>query len=261
MVEVRLRTWSEAAITASVLHYPLSHTQTDSDSALHSRHLLSCRYLSSRLRAFVSQLLSPLPSSSRPAMPPTANPSSDAAVSAVPPSLTPLTDPDDPLLSTLTALFTSTAPAVRLQAELEFVSLLANPFYLHHLAAHAYLSQPSFLCYLSYLLHCYSRPPLLELLPFPHALHTLRLLVDSSEFRRECGRREYVELLHGQQFWHWRSFRYGRYREELERREKEHSHTDGSKGTEAAAAVDAGKGGAAVEPGEPQQLAVKMEDG
>jgi len=190
-------------------------------------------------------------------MPSSATSSSDAAATAVPPHLTPITDAADPSLAALTALFNSTAPPVRLQAELEFLSLLANPFYLHHLAAHSYLSQPHFLTYLAYLLHSYSAPPLLELLPFPHSLHNLRLLVGSSEFRRECGRREYVELLHAQQFWHWRSFRYGRYREDMEKREKEGRLTDGLKGAGETARSEAAGETAEVR----QQQAVKMEDG
>ena len=198
------------------------------------------------------------------------NPSTEPANTAsVPPSLSPITDPSDPSLPTLTALFTSTSPPVRLQLELEFLALLANPFYLHHLAAHSYLGQPAFLTYLAYLLRSYSAPPLVELLPFPHALNNLRLLVESSEFRRQCGRREYVELLHAQQFWHWRSFRYGRYREDMERKEKEGRHTDGIKAAaEAAAAAgqstEAVKTDLVADPGEPkqqqQQQPVKMEE-
>ena len=188
--------------------------------------------------------------------------SPDAA--ALPSNLTPITDASDPALPTLAALFSSTSPPLRLQAELEFLSLLANPFYLHHLAAHSYLAQPSFLAYLSYLLHFYSQPPLLQLLPTPHSLATLRLLVSSAEFRRECARREYAELLHAQQFWHWRSFRYGRYREDMERREKEGRHTDGLKGAQVERQAEAGQGGsrdAGEAAAQPAQQAIKMEDG
>ena len=191
--------------------------------------------------------------------------SSDASPPAgLPSNLTPITDPTDPALATLAALFSSTSPPLRLQAELEFVSLLANPFYLHHLAAHSYLAQPSFLTYLAYLLRSYSAPPLLQLLPTPHSLATLRLLVGSAEFRRECGRREYVELLHAQQFWHWRSFRYGRYREDMERREKEGRHTDGLKGAQADGQTGAGHGDtgdSGDSASQPAQQAMKMEDG
>ena len=187
------------------------------------------------------------------------HPSSDSATTAaVPAHLAPITDPSDPSLPTLTSLFNSTSPPVRLQAELEFVSLLANPFYLHHLASQHYLSQPTFLTYLAYLLSTYSQPQLLELLPFPHALNSLRMLVESAEFRRSCGRRDYVELLHAQQFWHWRSFRYGRYREDMERREKEGRHADGLK----AAGEAQEKDDAAADSGEArqqQQATLKME--
>ena len=181
---------------------------------------------------------------------------------AVPPSLAPISDCHDPSLPALSALLASTSPPLRLQAELEFLSLLANPFYLHHLAAQSYLSQPSFLTYLSSLLHSYSAPPLLRLLPFPHCLSTLRLLLSSADFRRECGRREYVELMHAQQFWHWRSFRYARYREELERRERQQGrHTDERATTQADNTGEAREGGAVGHSVELRREAVKMEAG
>ena len=188
--------------------------------------------------------------------------SSSVAATAVPSHLTPITDPTDPSLPTLAALFSSTSPPLRLQAELEFLSLLANPFYLHHLAAQSYLHQPSFLVYLAYLLRSYSAPPLVALLPFPHSLHNLRLLVESAEFRAQCGRREYVDMLHAQQFWHWRSFRYGRYREDMENREKEGKHADDRKAQQARLdnGADDGERDAVGQSTEVRRQAVKMED-
>ena len=138
----------------------------------------------------------------------------------LPPVLTPLTSADDASLPAVSSLFASSSPPMRFQLELEFVSLLSNPFYLHHLACCGYLSSPHFLTYLRYLRHSFCSPPLLSQVSHPHALHVLRLLCTSAEFRAALLSRGYVELLHGQQFWHWRSFRYNRYRESRESRDE-----------------------------------------
>jgi mediator of RNA polymerase II transcription subunit 31 len=162
--------------------------------------------------------------------------SAAAALSAppsLPPLLTAITSDDDAALPALSALFnrgvTSPSPPMRFQLELEFVSLLSNPFYLHHLASSGYLSSPHFLTYLRYLRLSFCSPPLLSEVSHPHALHVLRLLCTSAEFRTALLSRGYVELLHGQQFWHWRSFRYNRYRESRESTESTDS-TDSTRG-------------------------------
>jgi mediator of RNA polymerase II transcription subunit 31 len=107
---------------------------------------------------------------------------------------------------------------LRFQLELEFVSLLANPHYLHHLAQAKYLEDPAFLNYISYLQY-FHQPAYLPFMQHPHALYFLDLLLLPA-FRQALLNPQYVSLLFEQQFWTWKSGRHNRQREAEQRREQ-----------------------------------------
>ena len=68
----------------------------------------------------------------------------------------------------------------RFEVECEFVSCLANPYYLQHLAAEKYLDDPRFVLYLNYLLY-WREPPYLQYLSWPGpSLRHLELLQDDT---------------------------------------------------------------------------------
>ena len=160
---------------------------------------------------------------------PSPSTSSPSSAPPLPPSLLPITSPTDPSIPALTSLLLSTTPSLRFSLELEFVSLLASPLYLHHLATSQYLQSPSFLTYLLYLRSVWTHPPYLQHVQYPHALGFLHRLCDSAAFRAALLRPDYCELLHSQQYWTWRSARYNRYRREEERK---HHLADEEKGKE-----------------------------
>lgn len=100
---------------------------------------------------------------------------------------------------------------LRFILELEFVELLASPHYLHYLAYSHYFSDASFLRYLSYLQYWHA-PTYAKHVSHPHALAMLDLLQHES-FRSALSNPQFIGMMHEQQFWHWRSFRYNRFRE------------------------------------------------
>ena len=153
------------------------------------------------------------------------SPSSSSSASLAP-GLLPVASASEAAFPALSFLFQCASPPVRLEMELEFVSLLSNPFYLHHLATSGFLSSQSFLTYLRYLRSTYTRAPYALLVQHPHALHFLHRLCDSAAFRAALQRRDYAELLHTQQYWTWRSHRYNRYRQHMEAKEKEKERSD-----------------------------------
>lgn len=96
---------------------------------------------------------------------------------------------------------------LRFILELEFVEMLASPHYLHFLAQSRYLSNPSFLNYLAYLQY-WHEPAYLPFIAHPHCLYFLDLLHVSDAFRAACLNPAYINLIHEQTFFHWRSARY-----------------------------------------------------
>ena len=96
---------------------------------------------------------------------------------------------------------------LRFILELEFVEMLASPQYLHFLAQSRYLSQPAFLNYLAYLQYWHN-PEYLPFIAHPHALYFLDLLHVSEAFRSACLNPAFINLMHEQTFFHWRSSRY-----------------------------------------------------
>lgn len=99
---------------------------------------------------------------------------------------------------------------LRFTMELEFVELLANPYYLQSLAQNGLLNDDSPLIeYLQYLQY-WTKPEYIKYLDHPHALYFLEILLESS-FRKALLDPNYINLLHSQQYWHWRSYRYNRY--------------------------------------------------
>ncbi|GAA5999466.1 mediator complex subunit SOH1 [Rhodotorula paludigena] len=80
-----------------------------------------------------------------------------------------------------------TANRIRFETELEFVSSLANPFYLQSLAQQGLFDSEPFLNYLTYLLY-FREPRYARFLQYPQCLHHLSLLTApgaaGSSFRR-----------------------------------------------------------------------------
>ena len=93
-------------------------------------------------------------------------------------------------------------PALRAQAELEFVQALANPEYLHYLAQHRYFDDPAFISYLEYLRYWREHPYCLYV-AFPHCLRMLELLQTAS-FVDALKRADFKDHLFNQQHWHWK---------------------------------------------------------
>jgi len=80
-----------------------------------------------------------------------------------------------------------TSPPTRFELELEFVSMLASPPYLSHLAGNKTLQQPEFVNYLSYLLY-WTRDPYVQYLSFPGPTLRILELLQEESFRRDVLR-------------------------------------------------------------------------
>ncbi|GAA5974447.1 hypothetical protein JCM11641_003220 [Rhodosporidiobolus odoratus] len=100
---------------------------------------------------------------------------------------------------------------VRFETELEFVSCLANPWYLQSLAQQNLLTSEPFLNYLNYLLY-FTSPRYSRFLTYPQSLHYLRLLTAPGE-KGEAFRRMLkedgvgVQVLAGKMVGHWAGWR------------------------------------------------------
>jgi len=93
----------------------------------------------------------------------------------------------------------------RLLIELEFVQNLANPTYLHYLAANKFFEDEAFMRFLRYLQY-WKRPEYIVYLKFPHCLAFLDALVDEDEeFRKHLtlGGSVFRDFIHKQQGLHW----------------------------------------------------------
>ena len=101
-----------------------------------------------------------------------------------------------------TAPAAAAADLVRFEVELEFVQCLANPFYIHHLAAQGPMDDARFVAYLGYLHAYWSTPAYARFITFPHALEYLRLLQDPA-FRETCKSAEFCRDMQNQQWAHW----------------------------------------------------------
>eukprot|EP00455_Lapot_gusevi_P007962 TRINITY_DN13421_c0_g1_i1.p1 TRINITY_DN13421_c0_g1~~TRINITY_DN13421_c0_g1_i1.p1 ORF type:complete len:165 (-),score=10.26 TRINITY_DN13421_c0_g1_i1:60-509(-) len=114
--------------------------------------------------------------------------------------------------------FMKSEPTNRFLIELEFVELLANPHYLHHLAQKRYFEDKNFLNYIDYLQYWRSPEYVLHL-SHVQCLHFLELL-QRPEFREKLLDINYINMIHNNQFWHWRHYRANRYFEKQAREEQ-----------------------------------------
>lgn len=94
----------------------------------------------------------------------------------------------------------------RFSRDLEFLSSLANPYYLNHLAVSGVLTAPSFLRYLRYLDY-FRHPKYVKYLQYPQALHFLDLLQNEEEFRLACRDVGFVGEVMAKQIGHWATWR------------------------------------------------------
>ena len=93
----------------------------------------------------------------------------------------------------------------RFTLELEFINALANPKYLHRLAADGVLRDPAFVEYLRYLAY-WEEPAYAKFVLYPHALRFRRELL-REEFRLALENPRVSERVFAEQFEHWRTFR------------------------------------------------------
>ena len=103
---------------------------------------------------------------------------------------------------------------IRFQVELEFVQMLANPFYLQHLAQYKYFEDKSFISYLKYLLY-WKQPEYSKFIMYPNCLYYLDRLQDEG-FRSECAKAGFSQFLMDQQRRHWMYYRSNREKEAME---------------------------------------------
>lgn len=93
----------------------------------------------------------------------------------------------------------------RFSRDLEFLSALCNPFYLHQLSQQGYLDDPDFLRYLAYLDY-FRAPQYVQYLTYPQALHFLDLL-KHAEFRSAVGDTAWPHDTAAKQIAHWATWR------------------------------------------------------
>lgn len=91
---------------------------------------------------------------------------------------------------------------MRFLLELEFVELLANPWYLQSLAQQKYLDDPRFVAYVAYLQY-WRTPEYIHYISHPHALHFLEML-QQPQFRAKLHTPAFIDTLHNNQYWHWK---------------------------------------------------------
>eukprot|EP00127_Corallochytrium_limacisporum_P003140 Clim_evm69s146 gene=Clim_evmTU69s146 len=89
----------------------------------------------------------------------------------------------------------------RLQQELEFVQLLANPRYINFLAQRKWFEKPGFVNYLKYLQYWKQRP-YVTIITYPQCLYFLDLLQDP-KFRTEIAKVDVAEYIAEQQYNAW----------------------------------------------------------
>ncbi|WFD00039.1 suppressor of hpr1 [Malassezia yamatoensis] len=89
----------------------------------------------------------------------------------------------------------------RFSRDLEFLSAVCNPFYLHQLSQQGYLDNPNFLRYLNYL-NYFREPRYVQYLPYPQALYFLDLLTHA-EFRMAVADTAWPHDTAAKQIAHW----------------------------------------------------------
>ena len=82
--------------------------------------------------------------------------------------------------------FEGVSESDRLLCDLELVQALCNVRYLHYLATNKYFADDAFLAYLAHLRY-WKQPEYARLLQFPQCLRFLDAVIDSADFRAECG--------------------------------------------------------------------------
>lgn len=110
---------------------------------------------------------------------------------------------DVPIFENEIELTQKSSQQLRFIRELEFVQLLANPLYIHHLALNQYFLNPKFISYLKYL--CYwKKRPYVNYIVYPNCLFFLDLIVDNHKKMGELFlRKDYVDFLMQQIGYHW----------------------------------------------------------
>ncbi|TKY88155.1 hypothetical protein EX895_002865 [Sporisorium graminicola] len=99
-----------------------------------------------------------------------------------------------------------TANQAAFSRDLEFLSSLANPYYLNHLALTGVFSSAAFKRYLKYLDY-FRHPRYVKYLQYPQALHFLDLLQNEEEFRLACRDPAFVGEVMAKQVGHWATWR------------------------------------------------------
>ena len=89
----------------------------------------------------------------------------------------------------------------RFSRDLEFLSALSNPYYLHQLSQQGYFDDPAFLNYLEYLEY-FRAPQYVKYLTYPQALYFLDLL-KHEEFRSAVADSAWPHDTAARQIAHW----------------------------------------------------------
>lgn len=93
----------------------------------------------------------------------------------------------------------------RFSRDLEFLSALSNPYYLHQLSQQGYFDDPAFLNYLEYLEY-FRAPQYVKYLTYPQALYFLDLL-KYEEFRSAIADSAWPHDTAARQMAHWTTWR------------------------------------------------------
>ena len=93
----------------------------------------------------------------------------------------------------------------RFSRDLEFLSALSNPYYLHQLSQQGYFDDPAFLNYLEYLEY-FRAPQYVKYLTYPQALYFLDLL-KHEEFRSAVADSAWPHDTAARQMAHWTTWR------------------------------------------------------
>ncbi|KAI8868787.1 SOH1-domain-containing protein [Ramicandelaber brevisporus] len=90
----------------------------------------------------------------------------------------------------------------RFTAELEFVQMLSNPWYLNYLGQNQHLQDPAFINYITYLQY-WRQPKYAKYIIYPQCLFFLEMLQHAS-FRAEMSKQQEAVKVHEKQYLHWR---------------------------------------------------------
>lgn len=94
---------------------------------------------------------------------------------------------------------------IRFEVEAEFVSLCADPTYLHFLANEGYVTRPEFHRYVGYLLRTWSQPAYARYVRHPQGLTNLQLVISDEGFRSSISSPDAARVAQEAQLATWKA--------------------------------------------------------